>query len=169
MANDRTMRRTFSCNCGIVSFEALGMPILSGMCYCDDCQAGSRQMEALGADSTCAADGGTHYLTWRDDRLKCLTGSDHLKGHKLRNNAPTERMLTTCCKTPMFLKFRWGHWTSTYAARYLGDIPALQMRTQTQFARPGVALPNDVPSYRTFPLALFGKLIAARFAMWLGA
>ena len=35
------------CTCGNVEVEAVGAPILSVACYCDDCQKGSRQIEAL--------------------------------------------------------------------------------------------------------------------------
>ena len=64
--------RTSSCACGRVRFEAVGAPILSAVCYCDDCQAGGRQIEELpSAARVLDADGGTPYLSYRDDRFSC--------------------------------------------------------------------------------------------------
>jgi hypothetical protein len=40
---------TASCSCGSVELEAIGAPITSVVCYCDDCQEGSRQIEAFAA------------------------------------------------------------------------------------------------------------------------
>ena len=37
--------RTVSCSCGSVELEAIGAPIVSVVCYCDDCQEGSSQIE----------------------------------------------------------------------------------------------------------------------------
>jgi len=36
-----------SCACGSVEVKALGKPIVSAACYCDDCQKGAAQLEAL--------------------------------------------------------------------------------------------------------------------------
>jgi hypothetical protein len=38
---------TARCSCGSVEIEAFGAPITSAVCYCDSCQEGSRQIEAL--------------------------------------------------------------------------------------------------------------------------
>jgi hypothetical protein len=38
---------TASCACGRVELAAIGAPIVSNVCYCRDCQQGSRQIEAL--------------------------------------------------------------------------------------------------------------------------
>jgi hypothetical protein len=43
-AKNSTMVR---CSCGSVELECIGAPITSVVCYCDDCQEGSRQIEAL--------------------------------------------------------------------------------------------------------------------------
>ena len=56
--------RIASCPCGQVQLEAVGTPILSAVCYCDDCQAGGHAIEAmLDAAQVLDEDGGTHYLT----------------------------------------------------------------------------------------------------------
>ena len=68
--------RYASCACGRVQCRAVGEPILSAVCYCDNCQEGARQIEVLpNATSFRDADGGTPYLTYRDDRF-CTTGED---------------------------------------------------------------------------------------------
>jgi len=38
---------TASCACGSVELAAIGAHIVSNVCYCGDCQQGSRQIEAL--------------------------------------------------------------------------------------------------------------------------
>src|SRR5216683_2880743 len=105
--------RYASCACGRVQCRAVGEPILSAVCYCDNCQEGARQIEALpNATSFRDADGGTPYLTYR--------------------------------------------------ARFEGDLPPLEMRTQTRYRRANTDLPHDVPSYRRFGIGLFAKLVTAR-------
>ena len=37
---------TAACACGRVELKAIGAPITSVVCYCDDCQEGSRQIDA---------------------------------------------------------------------------------------------------------------------------
>jgi hypothetical protein len=68
----------------------------------------------------------------------------------------------------MFLKFGPGHWVSAYRARFEGDLPPIEMRTQTKYRHADTAIPHDAPSYRRFPMKLFMKLIGSRFAMLIG-
>ena len=77
-------------------------------------------------------------------------------------------MVASCCNAAVFLKFGPGHWVSAYRARFEGDPPPVQMRTQTKFRRAEDPLPTDAPSYRGFGRNLFGKLTAARLAMLFG-
>ena len=161
--------RTSSCACGRVQCQAIGAPILSAVCYCDDCQIGGRQIEALpNATRVRDADGGTPYLTYRDDRFSCIKGADLLVGYKITDRAPTQRFVASCCNSGMFLKFRPGHWVSAYRARFDGDLPPIEMRTQTKYRHADTAIPHDAPSYRKFPMKLFMKLIGSRFAMLIG-
>jgi hypothetical protein len=167
MADNAMKERVASCACGKVRIGARGAPIVSAVCYCADCQAGGRQLEAAGAhDGFRDAWGGTGYLTYRDDRVAVLDGAALLQGFKLSETAPTTRHLATCCRSAMYLKHGPGWWTSLYQARFGEDAPPLEMRNQTQHAASGAALPNDVPAYRSFPAALFGRLLRARLAMW---
>ncbi len=161
--------RCSSCVCGRVRCEAVGPPILVAVCYCESCQAGGRRIEALpGAAPVLDPDGGTPYLTYRDDRFHCVAGADRLVGYRNSERAPTQRLVASCCNTGMYLKFGPGHWVSAYRTRFAPDAPLIQMRTQTRYRRAAAALPNDAPSYRGFPSRLFLKLLAARIAMLAG-
>ncbi|CCJ07407.1 Uncharacterized protein BN69_1956 [Methylocystis sp. SC2] len=162
-----TVRR-LSCVCGRVQCEAIGAPILSGVCYCLDCQDGGRRIEALpNAARIRDPDGGTPYLTYRDDRFQVLSGENLLVDYRLKPRSPTRRVVASCCNSGMFLKFDPGFWVSTYRSRQ-GDPPPIEMRTKTQHRRSETELPSDAPSYRGFPLRLFARLIAARAAMLFG-
>lgn len=161
-----TVVRTANCSCGRVRCEGLDAPILSTVCYCSDCQAGGHLIEALpGATGVLDPDGGTSYLTYRDDRFACVEGAELLVGYKLKDNAPTQRFVASCCNTGMFLKFAPGHWTSSYRRRFQGPLPPIEMRTKVAKRQSDLPLPPDVPAYDSFPLRLFGRLLAARVAM----
>jgi len=161
--------RYASCACGSVRFRALGEPILCAVCYCDDCQKGAVQIEALAnSPGFRDPDGGTPYLIYRDDRFNCAAGEDLLVNYRIKEHAPTRRVVASCCNSALFLKFGPGHWVSAYRARFEGDPPPLEMRTQTKFRRADHPLSGDVPSYRGFGPKLFAKLIVARFSMLLG-
>ena len=68
--------RTARCSCGSVEIEALGAPITSAVCYCDSCQAGAREIEALpNAAPVLGPDGGTAYILYRKDRVKYAKGA----------------------------------------------------------------------------------------------
>lgn len=166
MANDILIS---TCQCGKVQCQGVGQPIISGVCYCDDCQAGAEILESLdGAAKVRDEDGGTHYLTYRDDRFSCVEGADLLRAYQNSPDAATQRMVASCCNTAMFLKFSRGHWTSTYAKRFKGDVPPIEMRTQMQFRNSSLPLPDDAPTYRTFGVRLFWRLFTSRIAMIFG-
>lgn len=157
---------TSTCQCGKVRCQGVGRPIISGVCYCDDCQAGAAILEALpDAAKITEDDDGTQYLTYRDDRFSCVEGAELLHGYQTVPNTPTRRTVASCCNTAMFLKYSRGHWTSAYARRFKGDVPAVEMRTQTQFRTSSTPLPDDAPSYRRFGAKLFWRLITSRIEM----
>ena len=163
-----TARRSL-CRCGSVVCEGVGEPIFSAVCYCEDCQEGGRTIEALaGAPHVLDADGGTPYLTYRDDRFHCVLGADLLTGYKLKDRSPTQRFVASSCSSGMFIKFAPGHWVSAYRLRFEGDLPPIEMRNQTRHREAQTAIPEDAPSYPGYPLRLFAKLIRARMAMALG-
>lgn len=160
---------TARCSCGSVELEAIGAPITSAACYCNDCRKGSRQIEALpNARSVLDPYGGTEYVLYRKDRVECSKGAQFLKAYKLREKSATNRVVATCCNSAMFLKFDDSrHWVSVYRARLQGDVPPLQMRILTKHKPEGVELPGDARSYSNFPLSFIAKLVAANIAMLL--
>jgi hypothetical protein len=156
------------CRCGNVELEATGVPITSVVCYCDDCQAGAQQIEALpDAGRVREADGGVAYLPYRKDRVRLRKGSELLRGYKLRANSATARMVATCCNVAVILTFDDSrHWVNVYRARVIGDARPLQMRICTRYRVAGI--PDTVPAFSGYPLRLLLKFAVARIAM-LGA
>ena len=158
-----------SCVCGQVAVEATDNPIVTAVCYCDDCQEGARRIEALpNATAILESDGGTAYLLFRKDRIRCAQGDALLKSYKLKETSATNRVVATCCNSAMFVNFDKGpHWVSAYRARFHGDLPPMEMRVCTKF-RPGDAeLPADAPNYPGYPLRLIARLLVAGVAMLL--
>jgi hypothetical protein len=155
------------CACGGVEFEATGAPIVSVVCYCDDCQEAGRRIEALpNAPPVRDEDGGTAYLVYRKDRVKCSRGAQLLQRIKIKDKSPTNRVVAGCCNSAMILNFDDAkHWVDVYRARVAGDAPPLQMRVCTRFSSGDV--PRDVPGYPSFPLGFLAKLLAAKIAMLL--
>jgi len=91
-----------------VRIRALGAPIVCSTCYCDDCLAGARQLEALGANGEFHdASGGTPYMVFRDDWIACVEGCERLQGVKLRDDVPTYRSFPLALLAPL-LKARTG-------------------------------------------------------------
>src|SRR5690242_11904268 len=126
---DLNAERIAACACGKVRISAVGRPIITAVCYCEDCQTSVSQLEAQGArDDFHDAWNGSPYATYRDDRLNTLEGASLLEGFKLSADATTTRYITTCCKSAMYLKYGPGWWTSVYRVR-LGDAaPPIEVR-----------------------------------------
>jgi hypothetical protein len=160
---------TVSCACGNVAVEAIGTPITSVICYCDDCQEGARQIESLpNAVPVQDLDGGTGYVVYRKDRVRCLKGASLLRHHKIRENSKTNRVIATCCNSALFLNFDDGkHWVDVYRSRCQGDVLPVQMRICIKFKPESCTIPTDVPHYSRYPISLVMKLIAAKVIMLL--
>ena len=157
---------TARCSCGSVEIEATGTPITSVVCYCESCQEGSRQIEALpNGGPVCDSNGGTAYALYRKDRVEYSKGSPLLRGYKLRDESSTKRVVAACCDSPMFLEFEKGHWLSIHRTALRGDLPSLDMRVHTKSKPAGSVLPNDVPSYPGYSAKFMAKLFAAWIAM----
>lgn len=161
---------TSSCACGRVSLEARGAPIVRAVCYCDDCQKGAHQIEALpGAPRILDADGGTDLVLFRKDRVSVAKGEELLKPYKLKDASTTKRVVAACCNSAIYLGFDDSkHWYSMYRKPMRGDLPPVQYRLNTRFKPTADPLPADAPAYRSFPLSFIGKLLGARFAMMFG-
>jgi hypothetical protein len=154
--------RFASCHCGKVRFRALRKPIVSAVCYCADCQAGGRQIEAAGARQDFRdAWGGTAYLTYRNDRIECIEGASLVQGFKIREDAPTTRYITTCCKSAIYLKYGPGWWTSMYRVRFGDAAPPIEMRNNVEHAQNRSTLPADVPTFGGFAPWMIARLLSA--------
>jgi hypothetical protein len=161
-------RTTARCLCANVELEVIGDPITSTVCYCESCQEGSRQIQALpNGHPVCDSDGGTAYVLYRKDRVEYSKGSQLLRGYKLRDESSTNRVVATCCNSPMFLNFEKGHWLSIYQTALRGDLPPLEMRVHTKSKPTGIDLPDDVPSYSGYSFRFMAKLFGAWIAMLL--
>ena len=163
-----TTTTSATCRCGKVRLEIAGEPILRGICYCKSCQqAGRLHQAATGADAVLGQDGGTDYVLYRKDRVRCVSGGDVLEERRLRPDSPTRRMFARCCNTAMFLDFTKGHWLTIYRARLGDDIPPATMRMMTAERVEGAALADDMTNYRghsgRFMLKVLGAWIAMSF------
>ena len=158
---------TSRCRCGEVELVATGCPIVSTVCYCVDCQTGSRQIEDLpGAGPVREADGGVAYILYRRDRLRCSRGAALLKAYKLKPSSVTNRMVATCCNSAMIVTFDKGpFWVSAYRGRFQGDLPRLDMRICAKSRAGGLAVPTDAPSFPGYPAALMARLLMSGLAM----
>jgi Family of unknown function (DUF6151) len=157
---------TASCRCGAVQLEMAGAPIVHAICYCASCQEAGKRFERLpGAAPVLGPDGGTDFVLYRKDRVRCVQGGEQLKIHRLKPHSPTQRMVAACCNTAMFLDFTKGHWLTLYRAGISGTVPPVAMRVMTADRRAGVVLPEDAPNYPGHSGKFMWKLLAARIAM----
>ena len=157
-----------TCQCGKVTFAAMGAPILTGSCHCASCQEAGRRLEQLpSAPPVLDPDGGSAVIFYRKDRLQCMAGLKYLEEHRLKPESPTRRVVATCCNSAMFLDFTKGHWLSMYRNRFPTGAPPLEMRVMTKDRRVGVDLADDVPNHSGFSARFILKLLAARLAMGL--
>jgi hypothetical protein len=163
MTNERT---SASCRCGKVELQIVEAPILRGICYCTSCQEAGRRHQAVpGADSALAEDGGTDYVLYRKDRVRCVKGGDLFEERRLKPTSPTRRMYARCCSTAMFLDFTKGYWLTVYRGRLPNDIPPATMRVMTAQRPKGVILPNDMANYAGGSAKFMLKLLRAWMAM----
>jgi hypothetical protein len=155
-----------TCRCGKVKLEAVGRPILTASCYCASCQEAGRRFEQLAsAPPLLNPGGGTDYVLYRKDRVRCVAGAEHLEERRFKPDSPTRRVIATCCNSPMFVDFTKGHWLTMYRNRFPAGAPPLEMRVMTQHRRDGVALPDDLPNYDSHSGKFMVRLIAAWIAM----
>ena len=154
----RTRKKTARCACGSVELEAIGTPITSVACYCESCQEGSRQIEALpNRRAVCAIDGGTAYVLYRKDRVEYPKGSRLLRGFKLRDESSTRRVVAACCDSPMFLEFEKGHWLTIYRVAFPVPPLALVPRPAPRQVLPLAPLRAPPPRWRNSRTAVAAR------------
>ena len=157
------------CQCGQVRMAVAGRPLIVAECCCASCRAGADRMAAglAGAPRVANAHGGTHYVLYRKDRVRFVSGPAQLHGFRLTPDAPTRRVVATCCNTPVFAEFNSGHWLSLYAGLWpSGMAPAPDLRTQTGDLPAGTQLPDDGVPAGAWPTAgFYARLLGAWIAM----
>jgi len=167
MSPSPSRQRHATCRCGEVALVLEGEPIVSSACYCTSCQSAGETFEALPeASRVLETDGGTGFVLFRKDRVRCLMGAERLREFRLTPSSPTRRVVASCCNTPMFLEFQSGHWLSIYSrALPADDRPPLEMRTMTQDRRAGVEFADAIPSPAKHNGRFMWRLLAAWAAM----
>ncbi len=155
-----------SCRCGRVKLEFTGAPIIAGICYCSSCQKAGQLHQALpGADMVLGADGGTDYVLYRKDRVRCVAGGEQLDDNRLTAESPTRRLNARCCNTAMFVDFTKGHWLTVYRGRAPADAPPPALRMMTAARPEGVELPADMPNCPGYSGKFMLRLLGAWLAM----
>ena len=163
MTNERI---SAPCRCGKVEVEIVGAPIMRGICYCASCQEAGRLYRAEpGAEFGLADDGGSDYVLYRKDRVRCIQGGELLEERRLKPDSPTRRMYARCCNTAMFVDFTKGHWLTVYRGRLPNNIPPPTMRVMTAERPEGVILPDDMANYPGRSGKFILKLLGAWMAM----
>jgi hypothetical protein len=158
------------CHCGAVECIGKGAPILTVVCYCDDCQAAARELEALpGAPLVMAPDGGTALTLFRANRFAATKGADKLVPHKLKPDSITNRMVASCCNSAMYLAFDKGpHWVSTLRNRLVDEVPPVKYRVMTKYRTSPLPYPDAAPTAKGFSLRFLGSMVRDAIAQKLG-
>lgn len=156
-----------ACRCGTVRLEAIGAPISSPECCCNSCREAGDLLEALpGARPFREPIGTTRYVMQRKDRVKFLSGMEHLRSLRLTPESGSRRIVATCCNTPVCLEFKGGHWLSLYGALWpAGSLPRPDLRTMAGDLPDASVLPADVPNLKGQSGSFFAKLLFAWVAM----
>ena len=158
---------TLSCACGRFNVELLGDPFVTAECHCASCRKGSQLLSALPTShGVTAENGGTPYVLYRKDRVRFPDGTSLLRGYRLSDKAPTRRVVSTCCNTPIFVEFNGGHWLSLYASLWPSEAqPTMQIRTQVGDTPAGTSLDSTLPAGFGTTAGFYAKLLAVWIAM----
>lgn len=154
-----------SCRCGKVQLEVTGKPFMVAACYCDDCQAGWRRIEALENAAPVLDDrGGTEKIYFRDDRVRIVQGDEFLQQFKLKPESPMRRVVANCCNTAMYDSREDYRFTSVIRARFGPDAPPVEACYFTRYSPEQPFISHDVPSYPGAPLSVKLKMLRAHLA-----
>ena len=101
------------CSCGLTRLEVSGEPFLVTECLCDSCRAAAARLATLpDASNILTSFGATSCAEYRKDRIRITSGHDTLKEFRLKPDAPTRRVIATCCNTAIFMETNGAHWLS---------------------------------------------------------
>jgi hypothetical protein len=156
-----------TCACGKFHVEVTGDPFITAECHCNSCRSAAQRLSALPPSfPLAAASGGVPYILYRKDRVRFPDGTAGLAEFRLSDSAPTRRVLTTCCNTPVFTEFQGGHWLSLVAGLWPVETrPPMQIRTQTSNVPAGTTLDDSLPSGGMITAGFYAKLLWAWIAM----
>jgi len=156
----------FRCACGRTIFEGRGRPIATVACYCRDCQAAGRAIDALpGGRGGVAADGGMVSSIFRKDRVSCVSGQELLVGHKLRPESPTVREVASCCNSSVATRFENQAPIVTLRTFAPGASLIPDMCVYTRHAPDAQQIGHAARRYAGIPPKLIFKVIAAQLAL----
>ncbi|KKB10353.1 GFA family protein [Devosia chinhatensis] len=156
-----------SCACGAFAVELAGTPFVTAECHCNSCREAATRLQALpAAFPVQAANHGTPYALYRKDRVRFPDGTAGLRAIRLSPQAPTRRVLTRCCNSPVFLEFQGGHWLSLYASLWPETIrPPMSIRTMTSDLPDATRLDDTLPAGKAVTARFYFRLLAAWIAM----
>lgn len=159
--------QTLACACGQFHVEVEGTPFITAQCHCQSCRSAAERLATLPpAFALTDASGGVPYILYRKDRVRFPDGTAGLAEFRLSADAPTRRVLTTCCNTPVFTEFQGGHWLSLFAGLWPEtQRPKMQIRTQTADAANPAALDDSLPAGAMTTAGFYAKLLGVWIAM----
>jgi hypothetical protein len=130
--------------------RSIGDPITSVVCYCERCQEGSRQIEALpnGLPAR-GSDGGT--ASCSTGRIASSTRRDTITtGHKLRDESSTSGSSPPAAVRPCSWLSRKGT-GFRYTGRRCGGLAAWRCASTRRSKPTGIDLPTTCPPTRDIP------------------
>lgn len=159
--------KTIGCACGETRLEVQGDPILVSECLCNSCRAAADRLAKLpGARPILTAYKATPCAEYRKDRVRILSGAEHLREFRLTADAGSRRIVATCCNTPVFLEMKGAHWLSLYLHLWPAETrPKPELRTMVGDLEDKSSLPNDIVNLKTHHLRFYAKLLKAWIAM----
>ena len=159
--------RIIGCTCGQTRLEVQGDPILVSECLCNSCRAAADRLATLpGARPILTAYRATPCAEYRKDRVRIVSGAEHLREFRLSADAGSRRIVASCCNTPVFLEMKGAHWLSLYLHLWPDDArPRPELRTMTGDLPDASALPADIPNLKTHTVSFYMKLLGAWIAM----
>jgi hypothetical protein len=154
------------CACGQTEFVARGAPLITLACYCDDCQAAAKQIDAMpSGHSGLGGDGGTISTLFRKDLMSCVRGQELLVDHKLRPSSHATRAIASCCNSNMLTRF--DNWLPMVAMRTHSpdDAPRPQICIHTRHAPNKAEIIHPVPKHAALAPNLLLKVMGAAAAL----
>jgi len=154
-----------TCDCRKVRLRLHGDCEAATICHCAECQTAAVVLENRFEHEVAGPGGGTSFAIWRKDRVTCVLGADNLAGHRLFDGTPAQRVIATCCGTPMFIDRKGRPWVGMFADRLPPETrPAPRWRTFCKDLAEGSGADEKLPRYPGYSPPLMFRLWRARMA-----